>query len=218
MVDARVAKVTLKLYSIFLVVAIVIMVTPGPAVVLAITNGILHGVRGALFAIFGNMTGLVILTAISSLGLGAVISTNDWLFDLLKWLGGLYLVYLGVMMWRTDKSRIGVSVQIDSVKSLTHGQLYQRGLMVTASNPKAIIFVTALLPQFIQPQQPLIPQFAILIGTMLAMQLLVLGSYALLANQIRHWLNYGGRIKLLHRIIGSCFVGFGILLAFSQQR
>lgn len=207
---------TLKFYSIFLVVAFVIMATPGPAVVLAITNGILHGVRGALFAIFGNMTGLVILTAVSSLGLGAVIATNEWLFDLMKWCGGLYLVYLGVMMWRTDKNRVGVAGQIDSVKSLTRWQLYQRGLVVTASNPKAIIFVTALLPQFIQPQQPLLPQFVILIGTMMTMQILVLGSYALLANQIRHWLNSGGRLKLFNRSIGTCFVGFGTLLAFSR--
>lgn len=204
-------------YSIFLVVAFLIMLSPGPAVVLAITNGILHGRRGAAISVFGNMTGLLILSGVSVAGVGAILAANVLLFEILKWCGGLYLVYLGISLWRSKKQRLGVREQIDQVKTLSPRQLYQRGLMVTFSNPKAIVFVTALLPQFMHLHKPILPQFAILIGTMLVMQLLVLNAYAFLSSQIRNWLNSPGRLQLLHKIIGASFIGFGISLALSSN-
>lgn len=208
---------SLDLYFIFLAVAIVMMVTPGPAVVLAITNGLSHGVGGAVFAVFGNMAGLLVMSIVSVAGMGAVIATNPLLYQLLKLCGGAYLVYLGITMWRNNRQRLGVREQIESVKQLDRWQLFQRGLTVTASNPKAFVFVAALLPQFITLESPVLPQFSILLGTMLVLQMLVLNGYAMLASQIRPWLNVPGRLQILYRVIGTSFIAFGMSLALSEM-
>ena len=205
-------------YIVFALVSLVVMVSPGPAVVLAITNGMLHGSRGACVAVFGNMTGFAILSSVSVAGLGALIAANGWLFDLLKWIGGLYLIYLGVMMWRSQKQRVGVNEQIDSVRSLHGFQLYQRGLTVTLSNPKAFVYVTALLPQFIDTGKPVLPQFLILILTMMTLQMIVLNGYAFLSGRVRNWLNAPGRMSLFNKTIGTTFIGFGVSLLFTNQK
>lgn len=205
-------------YIVFALVSLVVMVSPGPAVVLAITNGMLHGSRGACVAVFGNMTGFAILSSVSVAGLGALIAANGWLFDLLKWIGGLYLIYLGVMMWRSQKQRVGVNEQIDSVRSLHGFQLYQRGLTVTLSNPKAFVYVTALLPQFIDTGKPVLPQFLILILTMMTLQMIVLNGYAFLSGRVRNWLNAPGRMSLFNKTIGTTFIGFGVSLLFTNQQ
>lgn len=213
----KLAPMSIEQYWIFALVAFLIMVSPGPAVVLAITNGILHGPRGALYAVLGNMSGFVFLSSISVAGVGAIMATTPLLYDILKWCGALYLVYLGVGHWRSKMERLGVRDQIDQVKSLSPQQLYRHGLLVTLSNPKAIVFVTALLPQFIDRQNPVISQFVILLLTMLVMQLLVLNGYAFLASRIRDWLNAPGRMKAFQRIIGVIFISFGVTLALSSQ-
>ena len=205
-------------YLVFALVSLVVMVSPGPAVVLAITNGMLHGSRGACVAVFGNMTGFAILSSVSVAGLGALIAANGWLFELLKWIGGLYLIYLGVMMWRSQKQRVGVNEQIDSVRSLHGFQLYQRGLVVTLSNPKAFVYVTALLPQFIDTGKPVLPQFLILILTMMTLQMIVLNGYAFLSGRVRNWLNAPGRMSLFNKTIGTTFFGFGVSLLLSNQQ
>lgn len=205
-------------YIVFFLVSLVVMISPGPAVVLAITNGMLHGSRGACAAVFGNMTGFAFLCSLSVAGLGAVIAANAWLFDLLKWIGGLYLIYLGVMMWFSQRQRVGVNEQIDSVKSLHGFQLYKRGLAVTLSNPKAFVYVTALLPQFIDTGKPVLPQFLILILTMMTMQMIVLNGYAFLSGRVRDWLNAPGRMSLFNKTIGSTFIAFGVSLLFTNQK
>lgn len=208
----------IDLYLVFVMVSLVVMISPGPAVVLAITNGMLHGSRGACAGVFGNMTGFAILSSVSVAGLGALIAANGWLFDLLKWIGGLYLIYLGVMMWFSQRQRVGVNAQIDSVKSLHGFQLYKRGLVVTLSNPKAFVYVTALLPQFIDTDKPVLPQFLILILTMMTMQLIVLNGYAFLSGRVRDWLNAPGRMSLFNKTIGSTFIAFGVSLLFTNQK
>ena len=204
-------------YIIFVLVSLVVMLSPGPAVVLAITNGMLHGTRGACFAVFGNMTGFFFLSSVSVAGLGALIAANEWLFDTMKWIGGLYLLYLGISMWRSQKQRVGVRDEIDSLKSLSRLQLYKRGLAVTLSNPKAFVYVTALLPQFIDTTEPVLPQFSLLIVTMMTLQIIVLNGYAFLSSQVREWLNAPGRMSLFNKTIAVTFIGFGISLFFTNQ-
>jgi putative Mn2+ efflux pump MntP len=99
----------------------------------------LHGSRGACAAVFGNMTGFAILSSVSVAGLGALIAANAWLFDILKWIGGLYLTYLGAMMCFSQRQSVGVNEQIDSVKSLDGFQLYKRGLAVTDATSISVV-------------------------------------------------------------------------------
>lgn len=122
------------------------------------------------------------------------------------------------MMWRSQKQRVGVSEQIDEVKSLHGFQLYKRGLAITLSNPKAFVYVTALLPQFIDTGKPVLPQFLILILTMMSLQMIVLNGYAFLSGRVRDWLNAPGRMSLFNKTIGATFIGFGVSLLFTNQK
>ena len=202
--------------SLFLVVAFVVMISPGPAVVLAITNGVLHGVKNACFAIVGNMSGFLILSTVSVLGLGVIISRWHGLFDVIKWCGGLYLIYLGCKMWNTRKERVGVRDEIEKVISLSPCQMYRRGFVVTLSNPKAIVFVTALFPQFISPDQPIFSQYLILAGAMIFIQGVVLAGYAYLASRARALLNRPGNLNKVYKTSGMLFALFGVSLFFAE--
>ncbi|NKB77344.1 MAG: LysE family translocator [Gammaproteobacteria bacterium] len=202
-------------YWVYTVIVIILMVSPGPAVVLAITNGMLHGPVNAFMAILGNMTGFLIISSITVASLGVVIEYSTYIFSVVKWLGGSYLIYLGIRMWLTKKDRIGIRQQIDSVKQLNTGQLYRRGLIVTLSNPKAIGFVVAIFPQFVNLNRPLVSQYLVLAITMILIQGLVLLTYAYLSSQIRVWLNSPGRLNIFNRTSGTTFIGFGLSLFLS---
>jgi threonine/homoserine/homoserine lactone efflux protein len=204
-------------FSLFLVVAFVVMISPGPAVLLAITNGVLHGIKSSCFAIAGNMSGFLILSTVSVLGLGVIISRWQWLFDVIKWGGGLYLIYLGYRMWNTRKERVGVRDEIEKVISLSPLQMYRRGFVVTLSNPKAIVFVTALFPQFISPEQPLFSQYLILAGGMIFIQGVVLAGYAFLASRARALLNRSGNLNKGYKTSGVVFALFGVSLFFAEN-
>jgi homoserine/homoserine lactone efflux protein len=207
---------TLELYLVFLSISAVIMFTPGPTVVLAITNGILHGSRDANYSILGNMTALFILSTVSIAGIGALIVANEWMFDLIKWIGGLYLIYLGIGLWRAQKNRVGVREQIEALQSLEGTALFRKGFAVTMSNPKAFVFVTAFLPQFINLKHAVVPQFLVLMFSMMALQFVVLNLYAWMANNVRDWLNRANRLSQLNKFIGLTFIGFGVSIALSE--
>ncbi len=148
-------------------------------------------------------------------GLGVVLEHSESIFTVVKLVGGSYLVFLGLRLWVTKIQRVGVSEQIDAVRQLKAVQLYRRGLIVTASNPKAIAFCIALFPQFIDLDQPLFLQYCILSLTMAIIQGPVLFLYAYLSSQIRVWLNSPGRLNVFNRISGATFIGFGLSLFLS---
>ncbi|NKB61533.1 MAG: LysE family translocator [Gammaproteobacteria bacterium] len=156
-----------------------------------------------------------IITTITVAGLGVVLEHSESIFTVVKLVGGSYLVFLGLRLWVTKIQRVGVSEQIDAVRQLKAVQLYRRGLIVTASNPKAIAFCIALFPQFIDLDQPLFLQYCILSLTMAIIQGPVLFLYAYLSSQIRVWLNSPGRLNVFNRISGATFIGFGLSLFLS---
>ena len=194
----------------FVLVVIVMMVSPGPSVVLAITNGLLHGVKGAIKAILGNVTGVLVMTFIGLMGIGLVLRYSAPIYDTIKWIGGAYLAYMGIKMWRNQSERIGVRHQVDNVAGLTGVQLYRQGLMITMSNPKLITFIVAVFPQFVVIDSPLAPQYLTLVGTLICLQIITLVGYAFVASQVRSWLNGPGRLRLFNRLTGLTFVGFAI--------
>lgn len=202
-------------YWLFVILIVVLMISPGPAVVLAITNGLLHGVRDAIRAILGNVTGVVVMSFAGVMGIGVILSYSSVIYDVIKWIGGAYLGFIGVKMWRTQRERVGVGQQEEAVRHLSGWQLYRQGLWVTLSNPKFIAFVIAVFPQFIEPNKPLFPQYVYLTGTTIFFQFLVLVAYAYLASQIRQWLNVPGRLNAFGKLSGLTFMGFAIALMLS---
>lgn len=205
-------------WIVYLTLVLAATGTPGPAVLFIMTNSTLHGWRKAVFAALGNVCGLLILGTAAITGLGAVIKTSEILFDAVKYAGAAYLVYLGVRLFFKKASGLPVAGATPGSGTLSLRRLFLQALGVALSNPKAILFLTALLPPFVNVQQPLLPQFSVLIATLMVFSFSFLMTYALLADRIRGWLTRPGRIRAFNRVSGSLFVGFGLLLARANSR
>lgn len=205
-------------YLTFVAIVIVTTLTPGPAVLLAITNGAIHGPRLTAIAILGNITALMAMAAISALGLGAVLLASATLFALLKWIGGLYLIYLGIRIWRSKTLVFDEDVANRSVTTGTPFKLFKQAFFIAASNPKAIAFFAALFPQFIEPHRPLIPQLLLLAGTFALFSYAFLMGYAVLSSRARYWLSRPRYSRLFQRCSGTAFIGLGVGMIATQRQ
>lgn len=202
-----------KLWLAFLAASIVIALSPGPGAALSMSAGLRHGFRPALRAIAGLQLALLLQLGVVALGLGAVLTASPTAFVLIKFCGAAYLVWLGVERWR---SAAAVGAESGALE-LPHPsrRLWLQGLLVNLTNPKAIVFIAAFVPQFIVPERPQIPQLTVIGVTMVATDVLVMGSYALLASRLRPLLQAPAHLRLQNRLFGVFFIGAGLLLAFS---
>ena len=201
----------LNLWLAFVLAAILIAVSPGPGAALSMSAGLRHGQFGALPAIFGLQAALLIQLAIVGMGLGAVLAASATAFAVVKFAGAAYLVWLGVQNWR----RAG-SDDVAQGKALRSG-LFRQGLLVNLTNPKAIVFMAALTPQFIDPNRPQLPQFLIIALTMCVTDTIVMSGYALLASRLGAWLHDARARRAQDRFFGGLFIGAGALLATSSR-
>ena len=202
---------TLNLWLAFVLAAILIAVSPGPGAALSMSAGLRHGQFGALPAIFGLQAALLIQLAIVGMGLGAVLAASATAFAVVKFAGAAYLVWLGVQKWR----RAG-SDDVAQGKALRSG-LFRQGLLVNLTNPKAIVFMAALTPQFLDPNRPQLPQFLIIALTMCVTDTIVMSGYALLASRLGAWLHDARARRAQDRFFGGLFIGAGALLATSSR-
>lgn len=192
--------------------------TPGPAVLFIVTNSTLYGWKKSVFAALGNISGLLCMGIISVSGLGAILKTSQVVFDVIKYLGAAYLIFLGFkMIFQKNNSFEGVKDQL-SIPNISSLNLYIKAFGVAVSNPKAIIFLTALFPQFIDYQHHLISQFLTLIAVLILFSFSALMMYAVLASRTKRWLTKSNRVRNVNRIGGSIFIGFGFLLAASSRQ
>ena len=196
----------LQNWLLYTAAAVGLSLTPGPNGLLALTHGALFGARRTVFTILGGSVGFAAVIALSMFGIGALLAANVGLLVLLKWLGGAYLVWLGIQVWRSpalSKSRTDAK--------LTSGRsLFQAGLLSALSNPKGILFFVAFLPQFIDPSQSLLLQFVIMAATFVVIEFVYELIVASLADRIQPWLKRVG--KAFNRVFGGVFIGIGILL------
>jgi homoserine/homoserine lactone efflux protein len=209
---------TIQSWLIYLTLVLIATASPGPAVFFIMTNSTLHGWRKASFAALGNIAGLFCLGIIAVTGLGTILKTSEILFNVIKYAGAAYLIYLGLKMMfskHSDAAMVHDRLVPNDVASKT---LFLQALGVALSNPKAIVFLTALFPQFINPGNALIPQFSMLIGVLMSFSFSFLMFYALLAHTAKTFLTQPGRINAFNRTSGSVFIGFGLLLASSSNR
>ena len=202
-------------YLAFLLIAVVATASPGPAVLLAVTNAVTHGIRPTVIAILGNVLGVILLAAITSAGLGALMQTSELVFQFVKWVGGIYLIYLGVRLWTMQVAPFPASGA--ARKSPTQRQLFRQAFIVAVTNPKAIAFITALFPQFIEPTALMAPQFALLAGTFGLLSFLFLLGYALLASRSSRWFLQSQLRQRFNRVSGGLFVGLGSLLITTER-
>ena len=196
----------------YLLAAILIAVSPGPGAATSMSVGLSHGYLAALRAITGLQAALVIQLLIVAAGLGALLATSATAFDVMKLAGAAYLVWLGIQKWRSPPQAIGEG----SVAVKPKG-LFRQGLLVNLTNPKAIIFMAALTPQFIDPARPQWLQFLIIGATMCGVDIIVMSCYALLATRLRFLLRNQRAMRIQNRFFGGIFVGAGVLLALSKR-
>ena len=191
--------------------------TPGPAVLFITTNSTLYGWRKATYAALGNIVGLFCLGLLAVTGLGTILKTSELIFNSVKYAGAAYLIYVGLKLF-FQKSLDSNSVGSQLISSdLSAKRLFLQAFGVAMSNPKAIVFLTALFPHFVDINTALIPQFSVLIVTLMIFSFFFLMSYALLAHTAKIWLTKPGRINAVNRTSGSVFICFGILLATSSN-
>ncbi|MFB0935654.1 MAG: homoserine/homoserine lactone efflux protein [Propionivibrio sp.] len=196
----------------FLLAAILIAVSPGPGAATSMSVGLRHGYWAALRAILGLQSALVIQLCVVAAGLGALLSASTTAFNVMKFLGAGYLIWLGIQKWRDIPQALneeGVAVKPSG--------LFVQGLLVNLTNPKAIVFIAALTPQFIDPTRPQWLQFLILAATMCGVDTIVMSGYALLATRLRRWLHDLRAMKAQNRFFGGVFIGAGVLLATSAR-
>lgn len=194
-------------WLIYLAAVTGLSLSPGPNGLLALTHGALHGRRMALYTILGGVLGFIGVVALSMFGIGALLKTSLIWLVVMKWLGGAYLVWLGIQLWRAPP--IGFNVgQVATPRS--GASLFRQGLLAAITNPKVLLFFTAFLPQFIDPARSLFFQFMVMAGTFAVVELLTEFIIASMANRIAPWLQRTGR--RFNQTCGGVFVAIGVAL------
>lgn len=199
-------------YLIYLILAVTITAIPGPAVILTIKNSIKYGFKYAVVNVLGNFVAMVILASLSAVGLGAVILASSTLYSILKIIGCLYLMYLGVMIWKAPPFPAGDTVEKSIAKRQKIFTVFKEGFGVGITNPKAIAFFTALFPQFIDPTRSYIPQFMTLILTIEGVSIMVLSAYAFAASSFSAVLAKNRCRTIFNKLTAVAFIGFGLAL------
>ena len=169
---------TIPVLILFMLTSFVAIATPGPTVLLALSNGARFGTRVALFGLLGAMLSDLILIGAVSLGLGAILVASETAFQILKWIGVVYLLYLGIQLLRTKLESPQDVLQGFSPTTSDPYRVFFKCLLVALTNPKGYLFFSAILPQFVNPQAPQLSQYILLALTFTLIDGLVMLAYA----------------------------------------
>ena len=198
------------LLAIFIPTFFFVSITPGMCMTLAMTLGMSIGVRRTLWMMLGELLGVAIVAIAAVMGVASVMLNYPDIFTLLKWLGGAYLGYIGINMWRAKDSLI---LQKTDEQASSRATLFNQGLITAIANPKGWAFMVSLLPPFISIDRAVAPQLATLVSIILMSEFISMLAYATGGKSLRIFLNRGDNIKWMNRIAGSLMVGVGIWLA-----
>jgi homoserine/homoserine lactone efflux protein len=203
----------LHTWWLFLSAVFILCGTPGPNMLHVLTRSVRVGARRALATMAGCLGAVLLVVAASAAGLSAVLTAAPALFDVIRYAGVAYLLYLGVKAWRGADGPVAAKPGEGPVASrLTAPRLVRDGFLIGLSNPKLILFATAFFPQFIDGRAAQGPQFAILVATFAGAELFWYGVYAIGGQRLAVTLTRPGLKRLFDRITGGLFVGFGAAL------
>ncbi|MBV8617624.1 MAG: LysE family translocator [Curvibacter sp.] len=202
----------------FFPVAVAIALTPGPNNFCALNNGIRQGVVASLVGTLGRVAAFAIFLTISAVGLGAMLLASQTAFAVVKWVGALYLFYLGWRAWRSrDFGGLGADGSAESAAPVAWKALVRQEFLLGITNPKAIILFAAIFPQFIDPGQPALPQFALLGPTYLCAEFVASAVYGTGGRQLRRFITSQTAVLRLNKATGGVFMGAaGLLLASNR--
>lgn len=208
----------------FFFAACVIAVSPGSGAVLSMSHGLNYGVKKTSGTIMGLQAGLLLILAIAGAGVGSILMASEFAFSVVKTVGALYLIYLGISQWRAkidvaaesdagaDHAAITVNIQVPAMS-----KRFLTGFLTNATNPKGIIFMVAVLPQFISHDAPLLPQLLILGVTMCAIDLVVMHGYAFAASTMQRYFRDPKWLKSQNRFFGGILMAIGAALFFVKR-
>jgi homoserine/homoserine lactone efflux protein len=198
------------LFSAFLLITVVLFLTPGPIVTLIVATGARQGTRAALLTVVGASTGNAVLLACIALGLGWILKTSAEVFDTLRWVGAAYLIWLGIQAWR----HAGTMSEAAAPGGRVHAW---RGFVVAITNPKSIAFFTAFLPQFIDPALPVERQLLVMCVCSVTLGGMLDSGWAIASGLGRAWFLKPQHNRLLGRISGLVLIGGGIWLSLQRR-
>lgn len=204
---------TLTTYLLYVAAVALLIVTPGPTMLMCMTNSINHGPRRAMTSVAGAVTAVLCVMALSAMGLGALLATSETAFTAAKVAGAAYLIWLGIKTFRSN-----AVLQVEGQAPGAGRSFYLQGFLVGASNPKAVLFFAAFFPQFLNPAAPMLPQFAVLALTFMAFEFTVLTLCALGVARLVPLLKSSGPVKWINRICGGLFTLMGGLLLLTRRQ
>jgi threonine/homoserine/homoserine lactone efflux protein len=204
---------TLSTYLLYVAAVALLIVTPGPTMLMCMTNSLNHGPRRAMTSVAGAVTAVLCVMGLSAMGLGALLATSEAAFTVAKVVGAAYLVWLGI---KTFRSNTVLKVD-DQAEGPSRRSFYLQGFLVGASNPKAVLFFAAFFPQFLNPAAPIVPQFAVLALTFMAFEFTVLTLCALGVARLMPLLKSSGPVRWINRICGGLFTLMGGLLLLTRR-
>jgi threonine/homoserine/homoserine lactone efflux protein len=201
----------------FMGAAFVIIVVPGPSVLFVISRGVALGRRAALATVLGNALGALVMAILVSFGLGAVITKSIVVFNIVKWVGAGYLVFLGVKAFRNRKE-LSAMLDVDALVG-SDWKIVREGFVVGITNPKVLIFFGAVLPQFVHRDRGSVPlQMIVLALIFNAIALISDGAWGLLAGSVRSWFSGSPtRLEVIGGVGGLAIAGLGIRLALTGR-
>jgi homoserine/homoserine lactone efflux protein len=201
---------TLATWITFFLACWAISLSPGPGAIAAMSAGLNQGFKRGYFTVLGLVLGIWTQVIIVVAGLGAIIAASNTAFTVLKFMGAAYLVWIGISQWRASDKPMVASTD---APILTRKQLIMRGWAINATNPKGTVFMLAVVPNFIDLSQPLIPQYFIIMMSLSFTDLVVMAGYVALASRVLRALNEPHHVRIMNRCFGGLFIVAGSLLA-----
>ena len=210
---------SLKLLALFALTELLLSLTPGPAVLLVISQGIRRGLSSSIMSALGILTGNAIYFVLSAVGLGVLLKASAPLFAVIRWAGVAYLIFSGVrILWSTFRKPKTDADEVEPAREAANlPQAFAYGLLTQLLNPKAIVFFTALLPQFVSTEANLPMQFGVLAVTSIAVEFVVLLLYGYFADKSRSLIATGKYASWSDRIAGTCLIGVGVTLGLAPR-
>jgi homoserine/homoserine lactone efflux protein len=201
----------LELYLAFVVATTVMILLPGPSVMLTVAHSLAFGAVRTLMTVSGAVLAIGVQLLVALIGMSwLMLILANW-FELLRWAGVAYLIFLGIQQWRALPVDSAVPTRAVSSKAL-----FAQGFLVTIANPKSLIFLAAFFPQFVDPNAPWLPQMVLLGATFLTIGFVFTAIWGFAADRTRIWFR-GRRVRLRNRIAGSLMIGAGLGLAMVRR-
>ena len=197
--------------AVFIPTFFFVSATPGMCMTLSMTLGMTIGLRKTLWMIAGELLGVSLVVVFSMIGVATILLNYPTLFTALKWIGGLYLAYVGIQMWRS-RGRLALQDCTDTTVDVSRMSLATQGFITAIANPKGWAFFIALLPPFIDQSLPLAPQLSVLLAIFLLIEFFCMVLYALGGQSLSHLLQKRSNVRVMNRIAGTLMIGVALWL------